>query len=152
MIDTLLAQAAHHLVALAILPSRQSRRGVQFESKHARDVPRDGFFGNESRVGGVKQVLESGAEVGAVDVGVAGGFGVVDVFAFAAVEFHGLYAGHVGHAGGEEGLEVAVDAGAFAKFGFFVFLDLGWGDRLLARITFGGRDDVEIRFDFKSKT
>lgn len=77
--------------------------------------------------------MEGGAEVGAFDVGVAGGFGVVDIFAFAAVEFYGLHADYVGHSGGEEGLGVAVDAGAFAELGFFVFFDLwGWGLRVVS--------------------
>lgn len=127
MIDTLLMQPMDHLIALTILPTRQSRRGVQFESEHARDVASNRLFRYQGGVSRVEQVLESGAEIGAVDVGVAGGFGVVDVFAFAAVEFHGLDAGDVGHSRGEERLGVAVDAGAFAEFGFFVFFDLDKG-------------------------
>ena len=55
----------------------------------------------------------------------AGGFGVVDVFAFAAVQLDGLHACDVRHAGGEERLSVAVDSGTFSEFGFFIFLYLG---------------------------
>lgn len=60
-----------------------------------------------------------------------GGFGVVDVLAFAAVEFDGLHTRYVGHASGEEWLGVAVDTGAFSKLGFFVFLDLFWVIKIL---------------------
>ena len=68
--------------------------------------------------------MERGAEVGAVDGGVAGGFGIVQVLAFAAVEFDGLDVREVGHAGREEGVVGAGDAGAFAEVGFFVFFEL----------------------------
>lgn len=68
--------------------------------------------------------MEGGAEVGSVDGGVAGGFGVVDVFAFGAVEFHGFDAGEVGEAHWEEGVVLTHDAGTFSEVGFLVFVEL----------------------------
>jgi hypothetical protein len=68
--------------------------------------------------------VEGGAEVGAVDDGVARGLGVVDVFAAWAVEFDRGRVGDVGLAEGEEWLRVAEDPGAAAEVGFFEFLEL----------------------------
>lgn len=68
--------------------------------------------------------MERGTEIGAVDGGVPGGFGVVEVFALGAVELDELGAGRVGHAGGEEVVGFAVDAGAFAEIAFFVLFEL----------------------------
>jgi len=59
--------------------------------------------------------MEGSAEVGAVDYGMAGGFGVVEVFAAGAVEFYGGGVRDVGLTHGEEGLRFAHYAGAFAK-------------------------------------
>ena len=94
------------------------------EPKHPRTIPLLALFGNKGRVNLKEDVGEGSAEIGAVDVGVAGGFGVVEVFAFGAVEFDGLDVGVVGHAGGEEWGGGAEDAGTFAEVGFFVFFQL----------------------------
>ena len=69
--------------------------------------------------------MEGAAEVSAVYGGVAGGFWVVEVFAAGAVEFYGGEVCGVVLACGEEGLACAEDAGAFAEFGFFEFVELG---------------------------
>lgn len=97
---------------------------MHLEPKHAGHVPCRGFLRNEERVDLEKDVLEGGAEVGAVDGGVSGGFRVVEVLALGAVEFDELGVGGIGHAGGEEMVCFAVDAGAFAEVAFLVFLEL----------------------------
>lgn len=53
-----------------------------------------------------------------------GRFRVVEVLAFGAVELDGGAGREVGEPGGEEGMCVAEDAGAFAEVGFFVFFEL----------------------------
>jgi hypothetical protein len=55
---------------------------------------------------------------------VARGFGVVEVLAAGAVELDGLEVGDIGEAHGEQGVRVTVDAGAFAKLGLFVLVEL----------------------------
>ena len=97
---------------------------MHFKPKYFRFVLLDGFLGDEGGVDLEKDVLEGSTEVGAVDDGVPGGFRVVEVFAFGAVEFDGLDVGKVGHAGWEEEVGVAHDAGAFAKVAFFVLVEL----------------------------
>lgn len=69
--------------------------------------------------------MEGRTEIGAIDGGVAGCFRVVDVLAFGAVHLHGFLVGDVGLTHGEEGVGVADYAGALAKVGFFVFVELG---------------------------
>lgn len=98
---------------------------MHLEAKYPRFVPLDRFLGDESGIDLEENVLEGGAEVGAIDDGVAGRFRVVEVFAFGAVELDGLDVGEVGHAGWEEQVGVAHDAGTFAKVAFFVFFELG---------------------------
>ena len=97
---------------------------MDLEPENPRLVPPDRLLRDQSRVDLEQDVLERGPEIGAVDGGVARGFGVVEVFAFGAVEFYGLHVGEVGHAGGEEGVRFAVDAGASAKVVFLVFFEL----------------------------
>jgi hypothetical protein len=84
--------------------------------------------------------VEGGAEVGAVDDGVARRFRVVQVFAARTVEFHGRSVGHVGLAHWEEGLGVAHYAGAFPEVGLFELFELFRGGERLAGRT---RDRVE---------
>lgn len=68
--------------------------------------------------------MEGGAEEGAVDLGVPGRLGIVDVLAAGAVELDGLGVGHVGEAHGQEGVGVAHDARTLAEVAFFVFFEL----------------------------
>lgn len=110
---------------MAVLPARQRGRGVDLEAEHLGHVAALGLGRHEGRVDLEEDVLEGGAEVGAVDGGVAAGFRVVEIFAAAAVEFHRLHVGEIGHAGWEERLRFAEHAGAFAEVGFFVFFELG---------------------------
>lgn len=98
---------------------------MHLEAEHLRLIPLGRFLRNKRRVDLEEDVLEGGAEVGAVDVGVAGGLWVVEVFAFAAVEFHGLDVWEVGHAGWEKRVGTADHTGAFAKIAFFIFFELG---------------------------
>lgn len=68
--------------------------------------------------------MEGGAEIGAVDGGVAGRFRVIKIFAFATVQLYGLNIRKVGEAGGEERVGEAGNARAFAEVRFFVFFEL----------------------------
>ena len=68
--------------------------------------------------------MEGGAEVSTVEAAVAGGFGVVEVLAFRAVEFYVRGVGDVVLACREEVLVFADDAGAFAEDALFMFLHL----------------------------
>lgn len=68
--------------------------------------------------------MKRGAKVSAINGGVSGRFWVIEVFAFAAIEFDGLDVGEVGHAGWEERVVLAHNAGTFAKIAFFIFLKL----------------------------
>ena len=94
------------------------------ESVDARLVAALGLGGRQGRVDLEEDVVEAGAEVGAVDGVVARGFGVVDVLAARAVE---LDVGHVGYvvlAHGQQVLRFADDARAFAEDALFEFLHL----------------------------
>lgn len=97
---------------------------MHLESKNPGHIPRRGLDGNQQWIHLKENILERGAKVCAVDGGVPGGFGVVEVFALGAVELDVLGAGRVGHAGGEEVVGFAVDPGAFAEVAFFVFFKL----------------------------
>ena len=68
--------------------------------------------------------MEGGAEVRAIDAIVAGGFRVVQVLAFRAVEFHVRGVRDVVLAGGEQMVGFADDARAFAEDALFVLLHL----------------------------
>lgn len=97
---------------------------MHLEAVDAGDVPLDAFGWNEGGVDLENDVVEGGAEVGAVDRGVARGFGVVEVLTPGAVELDGLEVGNVGETHGEQRVRVAVDAGTFAKFGLLVLVEL----------------------------
>lgn len=97
--------------------------------KHPRLIPLLRLLRHQGRIDLVEDVGEGGTEVGAVDLGVAAGFGVVEIFAAGAVEFYGLDVGVVGHSRGEEGVGCAEDAGAFAEVAFFVFVELRQTER-----------------------
>lgn len=100
---------------------------MDLEAEDLGDVTLHGLDGDESGVNLEQDVLEGSAEVSAVDGGVAAGFRVVDVLAFAAVELDRLDVGQVGHAGWEERLGFADHAGTFAEVGLLVFLELEKG-------------------------
>lgn len=95
------------------------------EAKDLGVVAALGLCGQHGGVDLEEDVVEGGAEVGAVDDGVARRLGVVEVFAAGAVELDGGRVGHVRLAHGEERLRFAHDAGALAEVGFFEFLELG---------------------------
>lgn len=97
---------------------------MHFEAVDLGLVAAAGFFGDEGWVDLEEDVVERGAEVGAVDGGVARGLGVVEVFAFGAVELYAFLVRDVGEAHGEEGVVLAHYAGAFAEVAFFVFFEL----------------------------
>lgn len=87
-------------------------------------MPGSALLRDERRVDLEEDVVEGGAEVGAVDGGVAGGFRVVDVLAFGAVHLDGFLVRDVGLTHGEERVRVADYTRAFAKVGFFVLVEL----------------------------
>lgn len=97
---------------------------MHLEPKNPWLISPDAFLGYQGWVNLEQDVLERGAKVSAIDSGVSGRFWVVEVFAFAAVEFDGLDVGEVGHAGWEERVVLAHNAGTFAKVAFFIFLKL----------------------------
>ncbi len=97
---------------------------MHLESKNPWLVSSDALLGDQGRVNLEQDVLERGAKVGAVDGRMPRGFRIIEVFAFAAVEFDGLDVGEVGHAGRKEGMVLAHNAGAFAKVAFLIFLKL----------------------------
>lgn len=119
-----LAQPPPHVVSLEVLPPHQRSGGVHLEAVDAGDVPFNAFGGDEGGVDLEDDVVKGGAEVGAVDGGVARGFGVVEVLAAGAVELDRLEIGNIGEAHGEQGVRVTVDAGTFAKLGLFVLVEL----------------------------
>lgn len=97
---------------------------MHLEAVDAGDVPLDAFGGDEGGIDLEDDVVEGGAEVGAVDGGMARGFGVVEVLAAGAVELDGLEVGDVGETHREQGVRVTVDAGTFAKLGLLVLVEL----------------------------
>lgn len=97
---------------------------MHLEAVDAGDVSLDAFGGDEGGVDLEDDVVEGGAEVGAIDGGVARGFGVVEILAAGAVELDGLEVGDIGEAHGEQGVRVAVDARAFTKFRLLVLVEL----------------------------
>ena len=60
------------------------------------------LLNRQSRIHLKQDILKTGAEVCAVDGGVPAALGVVEIFAFPAVELYALDVGEVGEAGGEE--------------------------------------------------
>jgi len=80
--------------------------------------------GRQGRVDLEQDVVEGGAEVGAVDGVVARGFRVVDVLTARAVELHVGHVGHVVLAHGQQVLGFADDARAFAEDALFELLHL----------------------------
>ena len=94
------------------------------ETVDARLVAALGLGGRQGRVDLEEDVVEAGAEVGAVDGVVARGFGIVDVLAARAVELDVRHVGYVVLAHGQQVLRLADDARAFAEDALFEFLHL----------------------------
>ena len=107
-----------------ILPPCQGGRDMYLEAENAWHMPCLTLLRDQGRVDLEENVVEGGAEVGAVDGGVARGLWVVDVLTFGAVHLHGFLVGDIGLAHGEEWVGVADYAGTFAEVGFFVFVKL----------------------------
>lgn len=72
---------------------------MHLEAEYLGLIPLNGLLRDHVRIDLEEDVLKGCAKVGAVNVGVAGGFGIVEIFAFAAEEFDRLGVGDVGHAG-----------------------------------------------------
>lgn len=83
-----------------------------------------GLGGRQGGVDLEEDLGEGGAEVGPVDGGVAARLWVIKVLAAGTPELDGLLVGDVGRADGQEGVRVAVDAGAFAEVCLLVLLEL----------------------------
>jgi hypothetical protein len=96
-----------------------------FEPEAARYVTLVAFLRDEVLVDLEQDVGERGAEVGAVDAGVAGGLGAVDILAFGAVKLDALGVGEVAQANWEEGVGPAEHTRAPAEVAFLIFLHLG---------------------------
>lgn len=123
-LDLLALEAAAHGVALLVLPALEGGGGVDLEAVAPGRVALGGLGGRQGGVDLEEDLGEGGAEVGAVDGGVAARLWVVEVLAPGAPQLDGLLVGYVGQADGQEGVRVAVDAGAFAKVCLLVLLEL----------------------------
>lgn len=123
-VDIHLAEAAAKVVAAARLPADQGRGGVDLEAVDAGHVPLDGLQGDKGGVDLEEDVVEGGAEVGAVDSGVAGRLWIIDVLAASAVQLDGLEVGHVGEAHGQQRVGLAHDAGALSEVALLVLFQL----------------------------
>lgn len=123
-LDLLTLEAAAHRVALLVLPALEGGRGVDLEAVAPGRVALGGLGGRQGGVDLEENLGEGRAEVGAVDGGVAARLWVVEVLAPGAPELNGLLVGDVGEADGEEGVRVAVNAGAFAEVCLLVLLEL----------------------------
>lgn len=108
---------------------------MHLEAKDLGLVPTLALVRQHGRIHLEQDVVKRGAEVSAIDDGVARGLWVVEVFAAGTVELHGGRVGQVGLAHGEERLRFAHDARAFSKVGFLELLELGGGrGRLSANV------------------
>lgn len=83
-----------------------------------------GLWRQEAGVHLEEDVMERGAEVGAIDDGVAGGFWIVEVLAARAVELDSADVGVVVLAHGEQILTFAGKARAFAEVALLEFVEL----------------------------
>jgi hypothetical protein len=72
-------------IALLLLPAGECRNRMRLEAEAARRVALVAFLRDECGVDLEQDVREGCAEVCAVDRGVAGGLGAVDILAFGAV-------------------------------------------------------------------
>jgi hypothetical protein len=97
---------------------------VDLESVASGRVALDGLGWRQGGVDLEENLGEGGAEVCAVDGGMAARLGIVEVLAPGAPELDRLLVRDVGQADGQEGMRVAVDARAFSKVGLLIFLEL----------------------------
>lgn len=97
---------------------------MDLEAKRAWDVALHALAGNQRRVDLEEDVVERGAEVGAVNTGVSRRLGIVGVLAPGAVKLHGLLIRNIGEPHGQEGVGIAEDARTFAEVGFLIFVEL----------------------------
>jgi hypothetical protein len=124
-LDPRAAQPVLQLLPLVALPPGEGGRGVHLKAEDPGLVAALALGRQHVGVHLEEDVVEGGAEVGAVDDGVARRLWVVEVFAAGAVELHGGGVCDVGLAHGEERLGLAHDAGALAEVGLFELLELG---------------------------
>lgn len=121
--DASLLQARTHLPPLSILPARQGRSGVNAEPEDLGLVTPARLDRHQGRVDLKQNVVEGAAKVGAVDGGMATGFGVVDVLAFGAEQLDALLARVVARPERQQRVAVAQDARAPAKVGPLELVD-----------------------------
>lgn len=88
-------QPPPHLVPLDALPPHQRRRSVNLEPIHPWHVAFHALRRDQCRIYLEYDIVKGRAEVGAVNSGVAAGFGIVDVFAARAEQFDRLDVGDV---------------------------------------------------------
>lgn len=97
---------------------------MHLEAVAARDVPLDALCRHQGGVHLEEDVVERGAEVSAVDGGVARRLGVVDILASRAVQLDGLGVGHVREPHRQQGVRRTHDARALAEVGLLILLEL----------------------------
>ena len=95
-LDLLALEAAAHRVALLVLPAFEGGGGVDLEAVAPGRMALGGLGGRQGGVDLEEDLGEGGAEVGAVDGGVAARLWVVEVLAAGAPELDGLLVGNVG--------------------------------------------------------
>lgn len=122
--DIEFTQAPVQIFAPGVLPAGEGGGCVYLEAVDSGLVATQALLRVQGGIHLEEDGVEGGAEVGTVDGGVAGGFGVVDVFAFGAVELDGALVGEVGLAHGEERMAFAHDARTLAKVAFLVLVKL----------------------------
>lgn len=122
--DLVALEAAAHRVSLVVLPALESGGRVDLEAVAPWCVALGGLGGGQGGVDLEEDLGEGGAEVGAIDGRVAAGLWVVEVLAAGAPELDGLLVGDVGQADGQEGVRIAVDAGALAEVCLLILLEL----------------------------
>lgn len=109
-------------------------------AQSARSRPRGRLDRDQTRVDHEEHVGKGGAKIGAVDGGMSGGLGGVEVFTAGTVELDRLLVRDIGEAEGEEHLGVAQDAGTSAKVALLVLFNLYRGSVLVPC----GTDDVAV--------
>lgn len=97
---------------------------MYLEAEDLGFIPSRRFVRYKSGVDLEHDIDKGRAEVSAINGGMAGGFGVVEIFASRTVEFDVLGIVDVRHAGREQVLGFAVNPGTFAKISFLVFFEL----------------------------
>lgn len=124
MRDTEFPQAPVQVFTPAVLPAGKRGGRVYPEAVDPGLVATQALLGVQCGIHLEQDGVEGGAEIGTVDGGVAGGLGVVDVFAFGAVEFDGAHIGEVGLAHGQKGVAFTQDTRTLAKVALLVLVKL----------------------------